>query len=237
MLNRGLKSINSSARIILHSDFIPNRHQLFFDFVLQLVGLCEQIGQLGGEAGHLFLKGLTVVGLLLNAHIPPRGEDVVLPGDLLGGGHRAEALDVLQRTGGKSLIGGGNLLDIGIGQLAELAGDHRAHLAGVDEEGLARLLFVFGDEPEGNRDLGGVEQLGRQGDDAVHQVSVHDVFADIALAARLRGEGAIGQHNTHPAAGGQVVDHVLDPGKVGVAGRRHSVLPADVVLEDRKSVV
>src|SRR5699024_4232093 len=66
---------------------------------------------------------------------------------------------------------------------------------------------------------------------AVHQIGLDDVFADVALAARLGGQGAVGQHNAHPAAGGQVVDHVLDPGKVGVAGRRHPVLPADVVLE------
>ena len=59
----------------------------------------------------------------------------------------------------------------------------------------------------------------------------HDVFADVALAPRLGGQGAVGQYNAHPAAGGQVVDHVLDPGKVGVAGRGQAVLPANVVLE------
>ena len=42
---------------------------------------------------------------------------------------------------------------------------------------------------------------------------------------------AVGQHEAGDPGRREVVDEVLDPGEVGVAGRRHAVLPALVVLE------
>ena len=193
------------------------------------MGLPEQLGQLLGEPGHLLLEGLAVVLLLLDAHIPAGGEDVVLPGDFLRGGHGAEALDILQGAVHKSVVGIGQLADVLVGQLAQFAGHHGAHLAGVDEQGLALLPLVSGQEPQGDGNLRGIEQLGGHGHDAVHQIGVDDVFADVALAAALGGEGTVGQHHADAAVRRKVPDHVLEPGKVGVAGGRRAVLPAHVV--------
>ena len=48
--------------------------------------------------------------------------------------------------------------------------------------------FLFIQEPERNRDLGCVEKLGREADDAVNQICLNDVFADVAFTAGLRRE-------------------------------------------------
>ena len=46
----------------------------------------------------------------------------------------------------------------------------------------------------------------------------------------IRGHGAIGEDEAGHAGGREVVDEVLHPGEVGVAARRHAVLPARVVV-------
>ena len=187
-------------------------------------GTSQEFGQFGGQPSHLFLEWFAVVLLLLDAHIASWREDIVLLGDILGGDHRAESLDIIQGAVHKGVIGGSDLLNILVSQLPQLAGHHSPHFAGVDKERLALLLLVSGQEPEGDRDLGGVEQLGRHGDDAVHQIVLDDIFADLALAAGLGGQGTIGQYHTDAAVGGQMPDHVLEPCKVGVAGGRRAVL-------------
>ena len=106
-------------------------------------------------------------------------------GNLLRGRHGAEALDLLQGAVHKGVVGVRQLLDVLVGELPQLAGDHGAHLPGVDEQGLPLLLFILGQEPQRNGDLGGVEQLGGHGHDAVHQIGVDDVLSDLALAAAL----------------------------------------------------
>ena len=68
------------------------------------------------------------------------------------------------------------LLDVLVGQLAQLAGHHGPHFPGVDKQRLALLPLVSGQEPQGDRDLRGIEQLGRHGHDAVHQIGVDDVL-------------------------------------------------------------
>lgn len=193
--------------------------------------LGEQSGQLRRQPPHFLLEWLAVVLLLLDTHIPPGGENVVLPGDLLGIRHGAEALDVLQRPGCEGVVGVRNFLDILLAQLPQLAGDHGAHLPGVDEQGFALLLFVPVEEPQGDGDLGGVEQLSWHSDDAVHQIGLDDVLPNFPLAPRLGGQGAVSQHHADPPAGGQVVDHVLEPGEVGVARRGLPVLPPGVVSQ------
>ena len=80
------------------------------------------------------------------------------------------------------------------------------------------VALVAGEEPQADRDLRGVEQLAGQGHHAVHQVGLDDGLADLALARLVGRHGAVGQHETGQAGGGQVVDEVLHPGKVGVAG-------------------
>lgn len=98
-----------------------------------------------------------------------------------------------------------------------LAGDHGSHFPGVNEQRFAFLPLVFADEPEGYGNGHAVEEVGGQGDDAFHQIRLNDVFPDFPLAGRLGGQGAVGQHQPDFPVRGKVVDHVLDPGVVGVA--------------------
>ena len=108
----------------------------------------------------------------------------------------------------------------------------RAQLAGVDEQRLAAavaeaaVLLVAGEEPEADRDLRRVEELARQRDHAVDQVGLDDRLADLALARLVRRHRAVGQHEAGEPGGREVVDEVLHPGVVGVAGRRRAVVPA-----------
>src|SRR5690606_38772695 len=113
-------------------------------------------------------------------------------------------------------------------------------VAGIDKQELSpavTLLFVthyavglvFGQEPDAGRDLGVGEQLAGQGDHAFHQVLFHQALADFAFVVGVGAHGAVGQQQGHAAGGRQVVDHVLHPGKVGVALGRSTVLPAYVV--------
>ena len=115
-----------------------------------------------------------------------------------------------------------------------------SHAAGVDEERLAAAVaksafevgfLVAGEEPEAHRDLGGVEELARQGDDAVHQVVLDNPLPDGQLRGGGGGHGAVGHDEAGDAVGPQVVDEVLDPGVVGVVRRRHAVFPAHVLFE------
>lgn len=202
-----------------------NGGQTLLDFVLQLMGLPEKFGEFLGETVHLFLEGFAIVGLFLDADIPSRREDVVLLGNLLGGCDGAEALYILQCSVLVGIEGLGNLGNVFIGHFAQTAGDHCPHFSGINEAGLVLLLLVPGEEPERNGDLGRVEKLCRHGDDAGDQVVLDDSASDVAFAARLAGEGAIGQHHADFAVGGEVVDHVLEPCEVGVSRRRHTVFP------------
>ena len=85
------------------------------------------------------------------------------------------------------MVGIGNLTDILLGQFPVDAIDHGAQLAGVDEKGFASpvtesaVFLVPGDEPETNRNLGGVKKLAGHGHHAVHQVGLDDGLADITL--------------------------------------------------------
>ena len=135
------------------------------------------------------------------------------------------------------MVGAGDAGDVLVGQLAVGAVHHAAELAGVDEEHLAAavaelaVLPVAREEPEAGRDLRRVEELARQRDHAVHEVGLDQVLADLALAGLVRRHRAVGEHEAGHARGRQVVDDVLHPGEVGVARRRHAVLPALVVAQ------
>ena len=56
-------------------------------------------------------------------------------------------------------------------------------------------------------------------------------FSDLPLSPTLGGQRAVGQHHAHTATRSQVPDHVLEPGKVGVARRGRAVLPAHIVQQ------
>src|SRR5690606_19378418 len=96
--------------------------------------------------------------------------------DLLGRRALAEARHVLvlaRTIPAPAVIGVGDAFDIGFRQLTVNTIDHRAKLAGVDEQGLAlavahllaataeAVLLVAREEPQADRDLSRVEELAR----------------------------------------------------------------------------
>ena len=65
----------------------------------------------------------------------------------------------------------------------------------------------------------------------VSQIRIDDVFPNFTLTSRLRGEGSIRKHHPDLAGRSQMMNHVLKPSKVRIAGRRHSVLPTNIVFQ------
>ena len=120
--------------------------------------------------------------------------------------------------------------NVRVGQFAQLSGNHRAELTGIDEQSLALLLLVLGKEPQGYRNLRCIEKLGWHRNDAFHQIRIHDVLTDFTFTAALGGKRTVCQHHADFAVGCQMVDHVLQPCKVGVARRRQTVLPAYIIF-------
>ena len=124
--------------------------------------------------------------------------------------------------------GVGHLFDVIHGEVAQHAVLHVAKLAGVDEQELAApvalllvqgqaVAIVAGEQPDAGRDLGIGEQLAGQGHHAFHIVVLDQLLADFAFVVGVGAHGAIGQQQGHAAGRGQVVEHVLQPGEVGVA--------------------
>lgn len=89
--------------------------------------------------------------------------------------------------------------DVRISELAKPTGHHGSHIARVDEQRLAGLLLVPGDDPQTHRYAGAVEKLIRHRDDAFDQISVHDFGTDLALVVRLTGQRAVRQNHAHAA--------------------------------------
>jgi hypothetical protein len=107
-----------------------------------------------------------------------------------------------------------------------------AELAGVDEQHLALANgFLFGQEPQAGGDLGVEEELAGQGDHHFHHVGLHHGAADVAFAVLAGAHGAVGEHDAGAAVGLEVVEHVLQPGVVGVALRRGAVHPARIAFQ------
>ena len=63
------------------------------------------------------------------------------------------------------------------------------------------------------------------------KIRLDDVLANLALAGLIGRHRAVGQHKAREPRGRKVIDEVLHPGEVGVAGRRHAVDPALVFLQ------
>jgi hypothetical protein len=93
------------------------------------------------------------------------------------------------------------------------------------------VLLVARQEPQARWDLRRVEELARQRHHAVREVGFDQALANLTLARLVRRHGAVGEHEIRHTRGRQVVDNVLYPGEVGVAHRRHAVLPALVVAQ------
>src|SRR5690606_30132449 len=130
--------------------------------------------------------------------------------------------------------------DIVLAEVAQYPIPHKTQVTGIDkQELLSSVTFLFvtnhavglvpGQEPDAGGDLGVGEQLAGQGDHAFHQVLFHQPLADFAFVVGVGAHGAVGQQQGHAAGGGQVVNHVLHPGEVGVAPGWGAVLPAHVI--------
>jgi hypothetical protein len=89
----------------------------------------------------------------------------------------------------------------------------------------APVLLAARQKPQTHGDLCGVEELPGQGDHAVDEIGLDDGFADLAFAGLARRHRTVGEDEAGDAGGCQVVDEVLDPGVVGIPGRRHAAGP------------
>ena len=152
----------------------------------------KKISKLGGEAGHLGVEGFTIVGSFGDADVAARGEDVVLGLDVVGGAHGAEALLIGEGALLELMEGACDAEDFVLGEFANGTSDHHAHLTCIDEERLAALRLVAREEPQRHGDARAVEELVGQGDDALHEVGVDDVLANLAFATRLAGKCTVG---------------------------------------------
>ena len=204
--------------------------QVFLDLFFEVVAFREHFGEFAGEAGHFLLEGFVVLHGVFDADVAARGEDVVLLGDVCGFDYGAEAFFVLEFAFLEFFEGACEAFDVLFAEVAVLAVHHMAHVAGIDKERLAFLLFAAADEPERNGDGDAVEELGGLGDYAFDEVRFDNAFADFAFAAGLRAECAVCKDKSDLSAGCEVVNHVFDPCEVRVACRRETVLPARVIL-------
>ena len=92
-----------------------------------------------------------------------------------------------------SVVGARDLLNVFVAQRSQTAVRHRAEPSGVDEQHFALTFAVLrvaaaiaADEPEANGDAGVEEELVGHCDDAVHEVGLDELAADLALATGLR---------------------------------------------------
>lgn len=191
----------------------------------------EHFGEFAGEAGHFLLEGLVVLHGVFDADVAARSEDVVLLGDVCGFNYGAETFFVLEFAFLEFFEGAREAFDVLLAEVAMLAVYHVAHVAGVDKERLAFLLFAAADEPERDGDGDAVEELGGHGDYAFDEIRFDDAFADFAFAAGLRAECAVRKDESNFSAGCEVVNHVFDPCEVRVACGWEAVLPARVFLQ------
>ena len=106
-------------------------------------------------------------------------------------------------------------------------GGRNMHLAGINKQGFLFTafvtvfgirFFVFGQEPQAHRNLGGIEQLPRQSDHAIHQIVFNNLLANRPFTTGVGTHGTVRQHKTGSAVVRQFGDHVHDPGVVDVAG-------------------
>ena len=205
--------------------------QVFLDLFFEVVAFRKHFGEFAGETGHFLLEGFVVLHGVFDADVAARGEDVVLLGDVCGFDYGAEAFFVLELAFLEFFEGAREAFDVLFAEVAVLAVHHVAHVAGVNEERLAFLLFAAANEPERDGDGDAVEELGGHGDYAFDEVGFDDAFADFAFAAGLSAERTVRKDEPDFSAGREVIDHVFNPCKVRVACGREAILPARVFLQ------
>lgn len=123
------------------------------------MALGEEGGEVGGEAGHLGVEGLAIVGGFGDADVAAGGEDEVLGFDVGGGAHGAEALLIGERALLELMEGAGDAEDFVLGEFAHGTSDHHAHLTGIDEERFASLRLVAREEPQRHGNARAVEEF------------------------------------------------------------------------------
>lgn len=111
------------------------------------MAFCEHFGEFAGEAGHFLLEGFVVLRGVFDADVATRSEDVVLLGDVCGFDDGTEAFFVLELAFLEFLEGAREAFNVLFAEVAVLAVHHVAHVAGVNEERLAFLLFAAGYKP------------------------------------------------------------------------------------------
>src|SRR5438093_8213188 len=93
------------------------------------------------------------------------------------------------------------------------------------------VAFVAAEEPEAYGDWRRVKELAGQRDHAVHEVGFDDGFAYFAFAGLVGGHAAVGEDESRQARGREVMDEMLHPGVVRVAGGRYAEFPAGVFAQ------
>src|SRR6266481_861923 len=142
------------------------------------------------------LERLTLVRDFLCADIASWSEHKPVLLDFIKRGRLAKASIICVFTSAlfpsPCVVSSSNASDLFVCQVAVDAVCQHTELAGVDEQGLAfairelAVFLVFGQKPQTSRNLRSVKKLRRQGDHAVHQISLNQVFADLALAGLVR---------------------------------------------------
>lgn len=129
-------------------------------------------------------KGRLVLILRLGPHFAARGQDkAVGPKFLVAGGFGKAGNVGISLAQTPSMIGFGNLADVGIGKIFPGAVHQEAQFAGVDEQHLAApvpqfavlreaVRLVTRQKPQAGRDLRGIDQLLRQGDHAIRHLAL-----------------------------------------------------------------
>lgn len=121
-------------------------------------------------------------------------------------------------------------LDIFFRKITVFAVNHMAHLAGINENRFAFLLFILRDKPEGNWNRNTIEKLSRQSNNAFHEVGFDNLFTDITFTTRLRRKCTIRQYETNLTVRGKVINHMLNPSEVGIVCRRKAIFPTRIIL-------
>jgi len=153
--------------------------------------------QLGGD--YQIVSSKASPSRFLGADVAAGSEEVAVRGDFGGGGGFAEAGDVGVATGPRysppCMVGGDDLLEVGVGQLAVVAVDERPHFPRIDEERLPTVRapafrwtftatlpagFAFRQKPKADGNLRAVEELAGERDHAVHEVGLDEGAADVA---------------------------------------------------------
>src|SRR5574341_711409 len=145
-----------------------------------------------GKMLHPLVKWFILIFAFLCTNIPTRSKDVVVITNFI-------QVRRFTKTGGvcvfacafvspPPVISVCNLLNVFINQLPMHAINHPSHLSSIDEQRLPSTIakmviaFVARDKPKTNRNLRVVEELARERDHTINQISFDDCLSNLAFA-------------------------------------------------------